>query len=136
MRNISSTLLKVAIVDDSMIVIERLRVLLSDIPCAEVVGYACNIELARQLISRCCPDVIVLDIYLSGDSPMANGLDLLASEKKENPERMIIMLTNMVEEQYRERCMKLGADYFFDKTNEFEKVAEVIRANPVCQDHL
>ena len=39
-----------------------------------------------------------------------------------------IVLTNFDRPQVRAQCMALGADYFFDKSREFEKVAEAIDA--------
>jgi hypothetical protein len=41
------------------------------------------------------------------------------------------MLTNFAHEQYRQKCLQLGADYFFDKSTEFEKVLSVL--NPVTE---
>jgi hypothetical protein len=37
------------------------------------------------------------------------------------------MLTNFALDQYRQKCRQLGAEYFFDKTTEFEKVLDVLR---------
>jgi len=38
-----------------------------------------------------------------------------------------VMLTNYPYPQYRKKCMDAGADYFFDKSNEFHKVAELLQ---------
>jgi hypothetical protein len=40
---------------------------------------------------------------------------------------MVIMLTNYPYPQYRKKCLGLGADYFFDKSTEFEKVTELFK---------
>jgi DNA-binding NarL/FixJ family response regulator len=40
------------------------------------------------------------------------------------------MLTNFAHDQYRKKCLQLGADYFFDKTTEFDRVIEVLRQLP------
>jgi len=37
------------------------------------------------------------------------------------------VLTNQPDPQYREACMAAGADHFFDKSTEFERIGDVIR---------
>jgi len=114
---------KVFLVDDSSIVRERLAGLISDLPKVEVIGMA---ELAEDAISRIGklkPDVVVLDISILGGS----GMQVLKAIKKQNPAPRVIMLTNFAHEEYRQRCFQLGADHFFDKSSEFEKVMEVLR---------
>lgn len=46
------------------------------------------------------------------------------SIKKGAPSPVVIMLTNYPYPQYRSKCKELGADYFFDKVTEIEKIAE------------
>jgi DNA-binding NarL/FixJ family response regulator len=115
--------MKVFFVDDSVIVVERLKGLLSDIEGIEPVGQAANEKDAVDLILKSKPDVVILDIRLSG----GNGIDVLERIKKELPSLVVIMLTNYPYPQYRKKCMELGADYFFDKVTEIEQVAEVVR---------
>ena len=40
----------------------------------------------------------------------------------------VIVLTNYAYPQYREKCMAFGADFFFDKSTEFDEAIEVIKA--------
>ena len=61
--------------------------------------------------------------------PGINGIDVLKSIKKTDPETIILILTNFPYPQYRDTCMKAGADYFFDKSNEFEKVVDVLQSS-------
>lgn len=67
-------------------------------------------------------DVVILDIRMPG----RNGLDVLRDIKEGSPESKVIILTNYPYPQYRRRCMEEGADFFFDKSSEFEKVTEVL----------
>ena len=39
---------------------------------------------------------------------------------------MVIILTNDALPEYRKICDDFGADYFFDKSSEFEKIVDVI----------
>jgi CheY-like chemotaxis protein len=48
-------------------------------------------------------------------------------ERKEIPSPIVIMLTNYPYPQYREKCQALGADYFFDKVTEIEKIYDTFQ---------
>lgn len=113
--------MRVFIADDSGIVRERLSSMLFDLKKVEIVGSAENVESAAQSIQELKPDVVILDIRMRGGS----GIDILAEIKKVSRTPLVIILTNYPYPQYRERCMQLGADFFFDKSVEFERVYEV-----------
>lgn len=38
------------------------------------------------------------------------------------------MLTNFPFENYRQVCHNAGADYFFDKSNEFEQMIDILKS--------
>jgi len=115
--------MKVFIADDSAVVRERLKEMLSELPEIEIIGQAEDGFQATKLIEKLNPDVVILDIRM----PRGNGIDALQNIKKNNPTITVIMLTNYPYPQYRKKCMKAGADYFFDKATEFEKVTEVLK---------
>lgn len=119
-------MLKVITVDDSRIVSERLKALLSEIENVKFSGNAGNIRDALTLIDQEKPNVVILDILLEEDLPKANGMDLLITLRAKYPDMKIIMLTNLTEPQYSNTCFALGADYFFDKSNDFDKIAEAL----------
>jgi len=115
---------KVLVVDDSRIVRERLLTLISEVPAVEVIGEAACVADAIRKIRRLRPEIVVLDISM----PDGNGIQVLeAVGKTRRPQSHIIMLTNFAHEAYRERCLELGAQYFFDKSAEFEDAVETIR---------
>ena len=114
--------MKVFIADDSDIVRERLKEMLSEISEVEIIGEAGDGEEAIKSILELHPDVVILDIRMPG----GNGIDVLQAIKRGDAAPTVIMLTNYPYPQYRKKCMDLGADYFFDKSNEFERVMEVI----------
>ena len=115
--------MKVFIVDDSSVLRERLVEMLSELPEIEIIGYAQNVPDALSSIKELNPDVVILDIRIPGGS----GIDVLQDIKKERKAPMVIMLTNYPYPQYRKKCLGLGADYFFDKSTEFEKVTELFK---------
>lgn len=112
--------------EDSEIIVSRLKQMFSSIGNVELAGEAKSVRTAFQLVSSEQPDVVVLDIQLQDAVPSMNGITLLAMVKLNFPHIKVIMLTNSSEEIYKNRCTALGVNYFFDKSNEFEKVPAAI----------
>ncbi len=116
--------MKVLIVDDSMIIRERLQAMLREVEHVEITGHAESYKEAMAAISTTFPDIVILDITMPGK----NGIDLLLEIKTMMRPTVVIMLSNYADSYYRSLCEKMGADYFFDKSTEFEKVAEVLNS--------
>jgi DNA-binding NarL/FixJ family response regulator len=114
--------LKVVLVDDSALVRQRVRELLSAVKDVEVVGQAADAAEGLRLIPELRPDVVVLDIELPGTS----GISILDELRRHEPSPIVIMLTNYDHRQLRRVCIEAGADFFFHKSTEFEKVVEVL----------
>jgi DNA-binding NarL/FixJ family response regulator len=114
----------VLVVDDSMLVVERILGDLRELDCIESLISALDFEEARQLLSENEVDITLLDIHMPGKS----GIELLSHIKQNHPRVKNIMLTNQSDDYYRNICARIGADFFLDKTSEFEKVPELIEA--------
>ena len=114
--------LRVVITDDSAGVLERLVTMVSALPGITVVGQAQDGPAAVDAIRRTRPDVVILDIRMPG----RNGIDVLRQLKKMQPAPKVIMLTNYAYQQYRERCDAAGADFFFDKSTEFDQIPQAL----------
>jgi DNA-binding NarL/FixJ family response regulator len=114
--------MKVFVVEDSPLVRERLVAMLREIEAVEVVGESDNATEAVAGIVREAPAVVVLDIKLRGGS----GMEVLEQIRKDAPDITTIMLTNFANDSYRQRYLAAGANFFFDKTEEFEKVRDVL----------
>lgn len=114
--------MKAVIVDDSRILRKRIISLISDIPGIEIAGEAQNSNEAMKLFKKVKPEVVILDIRM----PDGNGIELLKSISQKALPMTKIVLTNYPISQFKEKCMELGADYFFDKATEFEMVRETI----------
>lgn len=112
--------MRLLIVDDSEILIDRLSKLLSDLTNLEIIGSAQNSLLGEKLTEELNPDVIISDIRMPG----GGGFDLLEKIKAKFPHIIVFIYTNYPHEQYRNKAMQLGADYFFYKTEETEKLYE------------
>lgn len=119
----NTKLINVLIVDDSEIVRDRLTSMLSEVSSINVIGYADNPLTATETIVRSKPDVVILDIFLTGGS----GIHVLKSIREKKITSKVIMLTNYAQEEYRKKCFEEGADFFFDKSIEFDRVIDVIQ---------
>jgi len=118
--------IKVVTVDDSPIITQRIKSILAEMNNIEFLGSASNAVSALNLIHRQIPNVVILDINLDEDTSQFNGIDLLIAIRKRYPQMKIIMLTNLSAPQYRTRCIAFGANYFFDKSNDFYKLPEAL----------
>ena len=114
--------IRVFIADDSHIVQVRLASLLHELTGVEVVGQAQTASAAIVEIQHLKPDVVLLDIHMPGGS----GIEVLRSIKQGLLAPVVIMLTNYPYPAYRQRCMQLGADFFFDKSTEFDLIPAVV----------
>jgi DNA-binding NarL/FixJ family response regulator len=114
--------LKVLIVDDSLLLRERLCCSLERIDGIEVAGKACDVQGGIEAFRRLQPDVVVLDLQMPGGT----GIDVLEVIKRENPATKVLILTNHPHPQLHTKCQDAGAEWFFDKTEESGRVGEVL----------
>ncbi|HTS52906.1 MAG TPA: response regulator transcription factor [Burkholderiales bacterium] len=113
--------IRVFVVEDSALIRERLVRLLEGLSGVKVVGHAESATDAIANIVSTQPDAVVLDIKLKAGS----GIEVLRAIKHRMPEVAVIMLTNYATEEYRQKCRQEGAEYFLDKTNEFENLRPI-----------
>jgi DNA-binding NarL/FixJ family response regulator len=126
-------MLTVYIVDDSQVMRDRLMELMADLAGVEIVGQSGDPLEALDSIKKSHPDVVILDIRL----PRRSGIDVLKDIKKEPLAPTVIMITNYPYRQYRQGCLAAGADYFFSKIDEFEKIRDTLgRIGPHRQNKI
>ncbi len=114
--------LKVFIVEDASTIRSILIKMLTNLEYIEIIGQADSISAAKDLLVSMKPDLTLLDLNL----PDGSGYEILNIIKKSSEPHTVIVLTNYSAESYRVKALKEGADYFFDKSTEFEKVINVI----------
>ena len=88
----------------------------------QVVAEAWNGPEAVRLVRLHVPDAVVLDLNLPGMS----GLEVLTLLKAEPSPPIVIILTNHVQERYRVACLRGGADFFLDKSGDFDRVVAAV----------
>ena len=108
-----SNLLKVMVVDDTIVYRKIVTDILSSLPEVEIVGTASNGKLALNKIPMLKPDLITLDIEM----PEMNGLDVLAHVQENWPEIGVVMLSTSTQEggELTIRALELGAFDFIPK---------------------
>ncbi len=111
-------IMKILIVDDSAIIRKRLKAMLSKITELENISQAKDPLEAIRTFDKLTPEVVILDMRMPGGS----GIDVLREIKKGDPSPLVIVLTNYPYPQYRRKCIEAGADFFFDKSTEFDRV--------------
>jgi DNA-binding NarL/FixJ family response regulator len=114
--------MKVLIADDSAVVRTRLAEMLKMIAGVRAVDQAESARGAVAAITNLKPDIVVLDVQL-GDG---TGMDVLMAIRGRMLEPKVIMLTNYPYPMYQDRCLKLGAHHFFDKSTEFNKAIALV----------
>lgn len=114
--------INIVIVDDSNLVRERLVKMLTAVSGIKIVGEAGNSLEALGVIKKQKPHIVILDIKIPGE----NGIEILKKIKKINHSVIVIIITNYPFTQYRAKCFENGADFFFDKSDEYGKVIETI----------
>lgn len=113
--------LNILLVDDSTRILEQVKLLLHDYGHFKITT-AIDVKGAKEIIRGQALDIAVLDINL----PDGNGLDILKWIKADYPDIRVIMFSNNSGKLHREMSQKYGAEYFLDKTNEFEKLAVIL----------
>jgi DNA-binding NarL/FixJ family response regulator len=115
--------LSLFIAEDSELMCTRLAQILSEIEGTEILGFAFTVPDAFRYLNKIKPDIAILDICMPGGT----GMDILKRIRKDGNRTKVIIYTHYPYPQYRKRCMQLGADYFFDKYTEFEKLFQVVK---------
>jgi DNA-binding NarL/FixJ family response regulator len=116
--------LTIYIVEDSEPVRDRLIESVGELPNTRVVGAAAAVPEALEGVRTSQPRVLILDMQLRGGS----GIRLLKQMKATGVQRpeLVIVVTNYPTDDYRQASHDCGADHFFDKVSEFDKVREVL----------
>lgn len=114
--------MKVLVVDDSSGVRTRLAGMLCELAGVEEVLQADRTSEALAMARASSPGVIVLDLNLGEE----NGLALLPLLRREHARAVVIVLTNHASPAHRRQCEASGASYFFDKSNDFGRVVELV----------
>jgi DNA-binding NarL/FixJ family response regulator len=110
------------IVDSYIEIIKRLKGIIRETGHSGSIHIANNYDEAMTLIEKMNVQTVILDINL----PQNKSYELLKQIKKINRHILVIVLSIHTDNHTKEQCMALGADYFFDKYNEFGKITSIL----------
>jgi DNA-binding NarL/FixJ family response regulator len=114
--------MKVLIADDSRLMRERIRETITIFSNVEIVSETDNGKQTLEDLKKFSPDLAIMDIRM----PEGNGLEILKEFRTKNKTTKIVILTNYAYDQYKDRAFENGADYFFSKSEDFERIAVVV----------
>ena len=117
--------LRVFVVEDSPILLERIVEAIADQPLLCLVGTAETERDALSEIARLQPEALVIDIKLRE----GNGLNVLAQLQRAGDGSVrpkIVVFTNYPRQEYLRNAKQMGADYFLDKSTQFGDLPKIL----------
>lgn len=119
--------LNVLLIDDAVLILQRLKSLLSEVKHVGRTEAVTSAEEALVLLDGYQPDIMVLDINMPGMS----GIEMLRRMNfSQAVKPVVIMFTNNTFAGYRDECLRLGADYFLDKSRDFLMIPSILESIP------
>ncbi len=112
----------VLIVDDSILIMERMIPILEEIEHISFVVQAGSFREGVEVLNSLNPDMVLLDINL----PDKSGIELLRIIREQQMEITVLMITNHADSYYMEICRKLGARHFLDKSKDIDLIPTVL----------
>jgi len=116
--------IRVALVDDHSLVRDGIRALLSVMPRLDVVGEAENGAQAIEMVGRCQPDLLLMDISLKD----MNGLELTRLLGKRYPSLKILILSMYDNHEYVSESVRSGASGYVLKNAPSREIVAAIEA--------
>ena len=114
--------LRVFVVEDSEIVRTRLVALLAETRGVELAGEAANVADALVGMPAGRPDAVLVDLRL----PDGDGFDVIRAAKTMTPTPVVVVLTSYAYPQLQAQGLAAGADWFLDKSTEFQRLPEIL----------
>jgi DNA-binding NarL/FixJ family response regulator len=110
--------LKTYLIEDSPVIRQSLIATLEDLAPVEVVGTAEDEQTAVLWLSKPenLADLVIIDIFLKAGS----GLGVLRAVGNLNLVTKFVVLTNYATSDMKRKCLELGADRVFDKSNDID----------------
>lgn len=116
-------MIRVVLVDDHSVVRLGLRSLLDAAPDIDVVGEASDGEEALTLAGRVEPDVVVMDLSMTG----MGGAEATRELARRHPASRVLVLTMHDEEEYLIPLLEAGASGYVVKSAASGELLEAIR---------
>jgi DNA-binding NarL/FixJ family response regulator len=116
--------IRVALVDDHSLVRDGIKALLAVMAPLEVVGEAENGADAIEMVGRCQPDLLLVDISLKD----MNGLELTRVLRSQYPSLKVLMLSMYDNNEYVSESVRAGASGYVLKNSPSREIIAAIEA--------
>ena len=126
MKRPAAVAIRILVVDDHTIVRQGLRSILELEPDFTVVGEAADAAAAIADTAQLRPDVVLLDLKLSDSAP-AEGLDVCATLRDQQPAVRIVVLTTFLDQKLLVGALQRGASGYVLKDVDAVELARIIR---------
>ncbi|MCF8356447.1 MAG: response regulator transcription factor [Melioribacteraceae bacterium] len=113
---------KLIIIEDSKKITKSLSVLISKLQNIELAGTAVTLHQGIELERKTSPDIVILDLGL----PDGDGFTFLRQVQKKSNKPRIIVFSNFTYRTFKSTALSLGADYFFDKITETDRLIDML----------
>jgi two-component system response regulator DevR len=87
-----------------------------------VVVLASEAEAAIAAVDSGAPTAVVFDVHVAGET----GIEVLERLRRHAPRATIVVLTNEANELHRSECLRRGADFFCDKSRDFDHAVVLV----------
>lgn len=127
-------ILKIVLVEDSILLQEMVTEVLESLPKTELVGVAATEEAALSTIADYHPDLVIVDLQLKeGD-----GLGVLRAlynqnQKYGDPQKVVF--TNNTSKGLKLRCQALDIDRYFDKSYQLDDLTDYISSLSISSEY-
>ena len=115
--------IRVLLADDQSILADGIKSVLSSCEDIEVVGIASDGFEALDLLEKCLPDVILMDIRM----PNMNGVIATQEVKRRHPEVKVLILTTFDDSDYILNAINNGASGFLLKDTSSAALIDAIK---------
>ncbi|HCS45924.1 MAG TPA: DNA-binding response regulator [Pseudomonas sp.] len=116
--------IRVALVDDHSLVRDGIKALLAVMAPLEVVGEAENGADAIEMVGRCQPDLVLVDIGLKD----MNGLELTRVLRNRYPSLKVLVLSMYDNHEYVSESVRAGASGYVLKNSPSREIIAAIEA--------
>src|SRR5581483_1056479 len=119
---------KILLVDDDQDLLDLYREILSQLPTRPEIATSSSGARAMAMLEAEPFTLLVCDLNM----PKMDGLQLLSIVRRKYPELRTVVLTAVVDEQFRSRVYSLGVDLFWHKPGTTEEVKQFLE----CMESL
>jgi len=114
--------MKVLLADESVLMMDLLKQMLGMHKEFEIVAQSYNGNDTLEALRNLKPELAIVDNNLPGLS----GLEVLEEIRKEDDDLKFILFSDYVSDYYLPSTRQTGNDFFFSKSDDFEKVFDVM----------